>query len=150
MMKQATFYLLEHNRASGVLSAHEAVACIISAEHWRSGKRLLIACDSQEQAQRLDEALWYREPHAFIPHNLVGEGPNLGAPVELCWPGKRSNTPRDLLIALQLQFADFAIAYHQVIDFVPYENNLKQLARIRYKAYRSVGFHLTTATPPAY
>jgi DNA polymerase-3 subunit chi len=25
---------------------------------------------------------------------------------------------------------------------------LKQLARERYKAYRSVGFHLTTATPP--
>jgi len=36
-----------------------------------------------------------------------------------------------------------------VIDFVPYEESLKQLARDRYKAYRSVGFQLNTATPPS-
>nr|CDS56274.1 DNA polymerase III, chi subunit [Serratia symbiotica] len=150
MMKQATFYLLEHDRPTGTLSAHEAVACAVAAERWRSGKRLLIACESQEQAQRLDEALWQREPHTFVPHNLAGEGPNSGAPVELCWPGKRGNAPRDLLIALQPQFADFATAFHQVVDFVPYEDTLKQLARDRYKAYRSVGFHLTTAMPPTH
>jgi len=44
--------------------------------------------------------------------------------------------------------ADFASAFHEVIDFVPHEDDLKQLARDRYKAYRSVGFQLTTATPP--
>lgn len=58
--------------------------------------------------------------------------------------------PRDLLIALLPQFADFATAFHEVVDFVPYEDTLKQLARDRYKAYRSVGFHLTTATPPTH
>jgi DNA polymerase-3 subunit chi len=68
--------------------------------------------------------------------------------VELCWPGKLGNATRDLLISLQQQFADFATAFHQVVDFVPYEDTLKQLARDRYKAYRSVGFHLTTAMQP--
>lgn len=147
-MKQATFYLLDNAEPSGALSAHEAVACAVAANGFRSGKRVLIACESQEQAQRLDEALWQREPHEFVPHNLAGEGPHYGAPVELCWPGKRGNAPRDLLIALLPQFADFATAFHEVVDFVPYEDTLKQLARDRYKAYRSVGFHLTTATPP--
>lgn len=148
MMKQVTFYLLEQDRPTGTLSTHEAVACVIAAERWRSDKRLLIACESQAQARRLDEALWQREPYTFVPHNLAGEGPNSGAPVELCWPGKRGNTTRDLLITLQPQFADFATAFHQVEDFVPYEDTLKQLARDRYKAYRSVGFHLITAMPP--
>lgn len=150
MIKQATFYLLKHNRPTGTLRAHEVVACSVAAECWRSGKRLLIACNSQEQAQRLDEALWQREPHMFVPHNLAGEGPNSGSPVELCWPDKCSNASRDLLITLQLQFADFATAFNQVVDFVPYEDTLKQLARNRYKAYRSVGFHLTTAMPPTH
>ena len=85
-----------------------------------------------------------------MPHNLAGEGPHYGAPVELCWPGKRGNAPRDLLIALLPQFADFATAFHEVVDFVPYEDTLKQLARDRYKAYRSVGFHLSTSTPPTH
>ncbi|MGV8261104.1 DNA polymerase III subunit chi [Pseudomonas aeruginosa] len=59
-MKQATFYLLDNAEPSGALSAHEAVACAVAANGFRSGKRVLIACESQEQAQRLDEALWQR------------------------------------------------------------------------------------------
>ncbi|AHK19753.1 DNA polymerase III subunit chi [Yersinia similis] len=147
-MKNATFYLLEHDTPTGELRAHEALACEVAAERWRAGKRVLIACESQEQAQRLDEALWQRAPEQFVPHNLAGEGPKYGAPVELAWPERRGNSPRDLLISLLPEFAGFATAFHEVVDFVPYEENLKQLARDRYKSYRSVGFHLTTATPP--
>ncbi len=159
-MKNALFYLIEDptpivesqqeagSTAHVELSSHEALACTLAAERWRSGKRVLIACESREQAERLDEALWQRDTDAFVPHNLAGEGPKYGSPVELCWPEKRGNAARDLMINLQLQFANFATAFHEVIDFVPYEDTLKQLARERYKAYRSVGFHLTTATPP--
>jgi DNA polymerase III subunit chi len=87
----------------------------------------------------------------FVPHNLAGEGPHYGAPGgAYAWPGKRGNAPRELLICLQTEFADFATAFHEVVDFVPYEDALKQLARERYKAYRSVGFQLTTATPPTH
>ncbi|KLU17673.1 DNA polymerase III subunit chi, partial [Proteus mirabilis] len=111
---------------------------------------ILLVCESQAQAELLDEALWAREPHQFVPHNLAGEGPRYGSPVELCWPGKRGNAPRDLLINLQSQFVDFATAFHEVIDFVPIDEQLKQLARERYKIYRSVGFTLTMATPPTY
>ena len=49
-MKQATFYLLEHHQPDGELDAVEALACDLAAEQWRSGKRILIACQSQEQA----------------------------------------------------------------------------------------------------
>ncbi|MGP4883628.1 DNA polymerase III subunit chi, partial [Klebsiella pneumoniae] len=75
-----------------------------------------------------------------------GEGPRGGAPVEIAWPQKRNSSPRDILISLRLNFADFATAFAEVIDFVPYEDNLKQLARERYKAYRMAGFNLNTAT----
>ncbi|MBW7981752.1 DNA polymerase III subunit chi [Enterobacillus tribolii] len=150
-MKQATFYLLTHPTPEGApLTAVEALTCDLAAAAYRNGKRIQIACQDQDQAHRLDEALWQRDPHAFIPHNLAGEGPRFGAPVELSWPEKRSSAPRDILISLLPQFADFATAFHEVIDFVPSEDELKQLARERYKAYRSAGFHLTTATPPTH
>lgn len=147
-MKNATFYLIEQAGPTEGLSTTEALACSLAAERWRAGRRVLIACESQEQAERLDEALWQRDANQFVPHNLAGEGPKYGAPVELCWPAKRGNAPRDLLISLLPQFADFATAFHEVIDFVPYEDEPKQLARERYKIYRSVGFQLTTTAAP--
>ncbi|MCQ5003195.1 DNA polymerase III subunit chi, partial [Escherichia coli] len=42
--------------------------------------------------------------------------------------------------------ADFATAFTEVVDFVPYEDSLQQLARERYKAYPLAGFNLNTAT----
>lgn len=147
-MKNAIFYLLDQHAISDVLTGVERLACDLAADKWRQGKRVLIACEENAQAIRLDEALWARDPHAFVPHNLAGEGPRYGAPVELCWPQRRGNAARDLLISLLPACADFASAFHEVIDFVPYEDALKQLARDRYKAYLSVGFQLTTASPP--
>ena len=127
-MKNATFYLLDNDATVDGLSAVEQLVCDIAAERWRNGKRVLIACEDEQQAIRLDEALWSR------------------APVEIAWPQKRNSSPRDILISLRLNFADFATAFTEVIDFVPYEDNLKQLARERYKAYRMAGFNLNTAT----
>ncbi|MGL4861334.1 MAG: DNA polymerase III subunit chi [Enterobacteriaceae bacterium] len=147
-MRKALFYLLSDTSPDEQLSAQEALACSLAAQRWRNGQRVLLFCCDQQQAERLDEALWQREPASFAPHNLVGEGPRYGAPVELAWPEKRASSSRDLLITLSPQFADFATAFHEVIDFVPNEDTLKQLARERYKAYRGAGFTLTTVTPP--
>ncbi|MDU5729420.1 MAG: DNA polymerase III subunit chi [Citrobacter freundii] len=123
-MKNATFYLLDNDTQQDGLSAVEQLVCEIAAERWRAGKRVLIACENEKQALRLDEALWAR----------------------IAWPEKRNSSPRDLLISLRVGFADFATAFTEVIDFVPYEDSLKQSARDRYKAYRVAGFNLNTAT----
>ena len=149
-MKNATFYLLDNDTHADGLSAVEQLVCELAADRFRAGKRVLVACENEQQAIRLDEALWQRDAQAFVPHNLAGEGPRYGAPVELAWPQRRGSAPRDLLISLLPQFADFATSFLEVIDFVPYEESQKQLARERYKAYRVAGFHLTTATytPP--
>ena len=80
-MKNATFYLLDNDTTVDGLSAVEQLVCEIAAERWRSGKRVLIACEDEKQAYRLDEALWARPAESFVPHNLAGEGPRGGAPV---------------------------------------------------------------------
>lgn len=143
-MKNATFYLLNQNTFSDGMTSVEWLACELATDKWREGKRVLIACENDIQAFRMDEALWSHDFDAFVPHNLVGEGPRLGAPVEICWPQRRSDAPRDLLISLLSICVDFFFAFHEVIDFVPNENILKQLARDRYKAYRSFNFQLNT------
>jgi hypothetical protein len=72
------------------LSAVEQLVCDIAAERWRNGKRVLIACEDEQQAIRLDEALWARPPESFVPHNLAGEGREAARRWRL--PGRKSAT----------------------------------------------------------
>ncbi len=112
-MKNATFYLLDNDATVDGLSAVEQLVCDIAAERWRNGKRVLIACEDEQQAIRLDEALWSRPPESFVPHNLAGEGPRGGAPVEIAWPQKRNSSPRDILISPAAKLCRFCHRFHR-------------------------------------
>ena len=142
MPKLAQFYLIETTPPQSDLSAPEKLACDLSAQLWRAGKRILVACETEEQALRLDEALWARDADEFVPHNLSGEVTNFATPIEISWLGKRNAQCRDVLISLQTNVPDFAQSFNHVIDFVPAEETQKAIARERYKIYRQLGFEM--------
>lgn len=146
-MKKVIFYLLENPTPAndaGVLFK-EQLACEKIVEAWQNRQRVLVACQDQAQAERIDEYLWQLDTENFVPHNLAGEGLKSGSPVEICWPQKRSsNGSRHLLINLQEQYPEFAGVYRDIIDFVPIEEQQKSLARERYKTYKQAGFNLKT------
>lgn len=145
-MKKVIFYLLENSNEvsdTGILF-YEKLACEQIAKAWQAKQRILVACQDQTQAERIDEYLWQFDTDYFVPHNLAGEGMKGGSPVEICWPQKRSSGSRQLLINLQEQFPEFANVYRDVIDFVPANERLKTLARARYKSYKDAGFNLKT------
>lgn len=144
MVKQAEFYIIDKTESSDQLTAVEWLACELAAKAWRLGKRILIACDSENQALKLDEALWQRDPDQFVPHNLAGELTKYPAPIELAWPAKRNAQRRDLLINLQAEAPDFIASFNQIIDFVPSDEALKEQARQRYQHYRQQGWKLST------
>ncbi len=95
MSKHAQFYLLSEQ------AQMEKMACDFAASAWRLGKRVLIACETEQQALDIDEALWAREADEFVPHNLSGEVTTYATPIEVSWKGKRNAQRRDLLINLQ-------------------------------------------------
>ncbi|HDR1815257.1 TPA: DNA polymerase III subunit chi [Pasteurella multocida] len=138
MSKHAQFYLLSEQ------AQIEKMACDFAASAWRLGKRVLIACETEQQALDIDEALWAREADEFVPHNLSGEVTTYATPIEVSWKGKRNAQRRDLLINLQTEVPDYVSSFTQVIDFVPVEEHLKVLARERYKQLRQLGWQLST------
>ena len=142
-MKQVQFYILSQTQI-GELSAQEALACDLAAKAWRQGTRVLIACETEEQAFTLDEALWAREADDFVPHNLSGEVTTYATPIEISWKGKRNAQRRDVLISLQTALPDFINSFNQIVDFVPVDESQKAQARERYKQYRQLGWQLTT------
>lgn len=142
--KQAQFYIIEKTQNTLHLSASEVLACDLAASAWRLGKKVLIACETEEQALRLDEALWQRDVDEFVPHNLSGEVTNFATPIEISWVGKRNAQRRDVLISLQHNVPDFAQSFNHIIDFVPKNETEKAQARERYKQYRQLGWQLST------
>ncbi|WP_392562339.1 DNA polymerase III subunit chi [Orbus sturtevantii] len=147
-MKKVIFYLIEEDTslADSILLPHEKLACEKIIASWQQGFRILVSCQDQQQAEKIDEFLWQQDSASFVPHNLVGEGMPSGSPVEIAWVGKKGNNNRHLLINLQEAFPEFATIYRDIIDFVPFESRLKALARERYIAYKNVGFNLKTIT----
>ncbi len=142
-MKSALFYILpEQTEPQSNWPDRLAYACQQAAQLYQQGRRVYIHCQDQAMAFEVDECLWQLEPHSFIPHNLVGEGPRGGSPVEIGF--QRPATRRPALINLAETAPEFAVDFTQVVDFVPTDETEKQQARERYKRYRSLGFALNT------
>jgi len=145
-MSQVLFYILDTEDDAGrqTLPAHFARACSIAAFHYLQQRKIFIYTDTQEDAFTIDEYLWQFDGDSFVPHNLLGEGPRYGTPVEISW--KAPTHPRQILINLSASVPDFAINFQQIIDFVPFAESLKTAARIRYSTYKKMGLTLSTQT----
>jgi DNA polymerase III subunit chi len=150
MQNQATFYLLNDTKNSEPANSsnesspklgNDALlfgACVQAAHFYRQNKKVFIYSENQNQAHELDEMLWAFDADSFVPHNLMGEGPSYGSPVEISWQPPTNR--RAVLINLTANMPHFASQFAQVIDFVPNDETLKQQARSRYRGYQQLGF----------
>ncbi len=147
MQKKVTFYSLSDNQESE--NSHQQVtlhACIQAANCYRQNQRVFIYTSDQQSAHNIDEMLWAFDANAFVPHNLVGEGPKQGAAVEISWQPPRNRRP--VLINLTSTMPHFASQFSTIIDFVPVDESLKVLARERWKACKQNGFHVENQPAP--
>ena len=136
-MSKVSFYLLDNEvdnskSVSAEFPQHLALACNLAARCFQNKQRCLVFCETKLLAEQFDELLWQFPSNRFVPHNLFGEGPVGGAPVEISWQApKQFNRP--VLINLALKMPDFHQRFNQIYDFVPAQEQLKQQARDRYK-----------------
>lgn len=145
MQTQVMFYVLpEASSETAEINdtAHLFQACLHASVCYRNNQRVYVHTNDQKSAHNIDEMLWGFEPDSFVPHNLVGEGPAQGAPVEIGFQVPKSRRP--ILINLASQVPNFAGNYSHIIDFVPAETSLKIQARERFKQYKQAGFHIDT------
>ena len=142
---QVNFYLLDETAPQNELStvpAHFALACQLCADLYRAKQRVFVYTADQQQAEAFDELLWQFDAERFVPHNLSGEGPKYGAPVEISWQAPRQN--RQVLINLADTVPAFANRFSQIIEFVPATEHEKAQARDRFKHYRQLGVNPQT------
>ena len=143
---QVSFYLLNESQQDelSTVPAHFALACRLCADLYRAKQRVFVYTAGQQQAEAFDELLWQFDAGRFVPHNLSGEGPKYGAPVEISWQAPRQN--RAVLINLSCEVPAFVSRFAQVIEFVPAAEAEKAQARDRFKQYRQLGINPQTVT----
>ncbi|GAA78842.1 DNA polymerase III subunit chi [Pseudoalteromonas sp. BSi20495] len=141
-MNAKFFVLKQQDESLAKPDDHFALAAQIAADQYRNGQRVFICVNDNEAACAIDEIIWAFDPDSFVPHNLQGEGPKGGAPVEIGITPPVGN--RKVLINLATQLPDYIRRFNQVFDFVPVEAAAKQAARERFKKLRQLGANLTT------
>lgn len=140
-MNQVTFYELDVDSGNPQALTKDAMqhgAFKLIYDLYKSRKWVSVLASDKVQAEQFDEALWQSDTDRFIAHNLVGEGPTQGTPVEITWLGKQLN-PRHTVINMSQQMIDSNLRITHVIDFVPQADADKQAARDRYKQYKQAG-----------
>lgn len=138
---QVQFFLPNLSMTTGLadpdLPASVWQACLLCAELYRQQQKVFVYCANQQDAEQVDEVLWRFDAHSFVPHNLAGEGPAWGAPVEISWQPPKNQ--RQVLINLTSTVPDFIHRFSQIIEFVPAAESDKDIARQKYKHYRQLG-----------
>ncbi|PPR08453.1 MAG: DNA polymerase III subunit chi [Proteobacteria bacterium] len=113
---------------------------IVSQEH-----KVLIACNDEQEVNRLDKFLWECNAEKFIPHGTASQEHAEDQPILITNKDENLNLS-DILICLSgKQVKDFS-SYLKVIDIFEGSEEQKQAGRERWKDYKSKGYDLSYFT----
>lgn len=117
--------------------------CRLVEKAYKNRHRIYIHTENEQDAFILDELLWTYRDDSFLPHNLVGEGPEPSPPIQVGFQQKPSNQ-RDILINLSHNIPEFYTQFARVIEIVSQDETIQTMSREHYRMYRSYGFDITT------
>ncbi|RUO39318.1 DNA polymerase III subunit chi [Aliidiomarina taiwanensis] len=138
-MAVARFYTLDEVTDKGA----DSFVCSLVYELTQQRQRVLLLCANQEQAEQYDELLWAMPTDAFIPHNLVGEGPEKGTPVLIAWlPLTAPLGHYPTVVNLTQAAIPAEVKFRTLIELVPVAAEQRQRAREHYKLYRQQGLQM--------
>ena len=146
IMTVVTFYVLQDDSAQSSDAGFEEYVLFLLSHFASQNAKIYLNCKDKSHAHRWDDKLFAQNSTQFIAHNLVGEGPRYGSPLEIGHEGLKPSFNRNLVININLENSEtiFARSASQVIEFVPCSEKQKQAARERFKRYREAGAEVQT------
>ena len=129
-----------------IVSAEDETAklqflCRLLEKAYKQKHQIFVLCHNQAQTHELDELLWTFKDISFIPHNILGEGPEPAPPIQLGYTTIPA-THRDIIIALKHHQIEEPKKYRRIIEIVANNEADKENARINYRRYRELGCQL--------
>lgn len=137
---QVDFYML----STPTLEERDHFLCRLVEKIYRQQHPLYIHCKNRQEAHHLDQSLWTFSDISFIPHNLLGEGPNTPPPVQLGFDG--TPTQRDVLINLSTTIPLFYVNFKRILETVLPDAAAMRIADEHRHFYASQQFIIKTHT----
>lgn len=131
-MSQVLFYLLNDSQDK------QHYACELIEKAYQKGRRIYIHCNTQTQAEDMDNLLWGFKADSFIPHNLQGEAPMPPPPVQLGYSDNAKGF-YDILINFSDQIPVFHEQFKHIVELVDDDPETKTRLRLHYREYQSLG-----------
>jgi DNA polymerase-3 subunit chi len=138
-MPKIDFYIMQE---SGQKARFDFI-CRLIEKAYKNRHRIYIHTENETDAHTLDELLWTYRDDSFLPHNLVGEGPEPSPPIQIGFELK-PQSQRDILINLSHVVPEFYNQFTRVIEVVSRDEAIQVISREHYRTYRSNGFDITT------
>jgi DNA polymerase-3 subunit chi len=138
-MPRIDFYLIQDKNPKARLD----FACRLIEKAYKSRHRIYIHTENQADAHTLDELLWTFREDSFLPHNLLGDGPEPAPPIQIGYQIK-PDKQRDILINLSQGVPEFYTQFSRVIELVSTDETIQTVCREHYRMYRANGFDITT------
>lgn len=138
-MPRIDFYIIPEESELARLS----FACRLIEKAYKNRHRIYIHMENQADTHMLDELLWTYRDDSFLPHHLVGDGPEPAPPIQIGFREK-PDKQRDILINFNHTVPEFYTQFARIIEIVSANATIQTISREHYRTYRSNGFEITT------
>jgi DNA polymerase-3 subunit chi len=138
-MPKIDFYILSDPNPT----SHLQLVCRLVEKAYKNRHRIYIHAHNKAQAYAVDELLWTYREDSFLPHNLYGEGPEPAPPIQIGFDAVPEKH-RDILINISHDIPEFYTQFARILECVPNDAQLQELAREHYRLYRAQGHTITT------
>lgn len=134
-MNRIDFYILRDSSAE----ARWQFAGRLADKARRLGHQVLIAVDSQDEAQKLDDFLWASPEDSFLPHRVLADDPTPATVVEIAQPTNLGKH-RDVLINLSREVPEQFERFERLAEVVIQEPEVLKNTREHFSFYKSRGY----------
>ena len=136
-MTQVDFYVLNN----APLAQAERFVCLLVEKAFKKGHKIHVQTNNAEQTERIDKLMWTYNDLSFLPHVTSGDELQQETPIHISHLDN-STTFNDVLINLKSEIPVFFGLFNRIAEIVADEPRLKQLARQRYRQYKSQGLEI--------
>jgi DNA polymerase III subunit chi len=140
MERKASFYSISGTEEK----KHLLFVCNICEQFYLAGRKIYIYVIDDIEAQKLDALLWIFHDTSFVPHVIYHEkeyskfSPT-HKPEILIGCTTPPSDHKDILLNLTTDIPPFQQNFAHIVEIIPDDEQLRQLAREHYKHYQRGG-----------
>ncbi len=124
--------------------AWQAFACKVVETAYLDGHRVLVRCDSAEQAQSFDELLWRFSDNSFVPHEIAAPGAACEEAPVVLWPHGEPPAAAAVLVNLASDVPAWYRQFARIEEVLDGDVARRRAGRERFRFYRAEGIEPQT------